>query len=114
MNLTPVTLHIDMHYASALFRYQKEFVFKYREHTVFACIDDKHKVKVGELGYPVAMVERGKSVLVGSRRTDFHGNRSKCDKSVKFGTKLYFTMLTEKRRDTRNLNIFMAAILDFK
>lgn len=56
--------HIDMHYASAVFRYQKEFALQYKDHTTFVCMDDKHKVKVGEPGYPVATVERGKSVLV--------------------------------------------------
>ena len=30
----------------------------------FVCQDDKHSIKVGEPGYPVAAVERGKQVLV--------------------------------------------------
>ena len=29
-----------------------------------ACLDDKHKIKIGEPGFPVAAVERGKRVLV--------------------------------------------------
>ena len=37
----------------------------YRDKATFLCVDDKHKVKVGEPGHPVAAVERGKSVLVG-------------------------------------------------
>jgi hypothetical protein len=56
--------HVDSHYASALFRYLKEFAVKFRDDVCFVCMDDKHKVKVGEPGSPVAMVERGKSVLV--------------------------------------------------
>lgn len=32
----------------------------------FACQDDKHSIKVGEPGFPVAAVERGKQVLVGT------------------------------------------------
>ena len=56
--------HIDSHYASAVFRYQKEFAIKYRDHCYFVCMDDKHTVKVGEPQYPVAAVERGKQVLV--------------------------------------------------
>ena len=56
--------HIDCHYASALFRYEKEFAIKFRSFTSFVCQDDKHSIKVGEPGYPVAAVERGKQVLV--------------------------------------------------
>lgn len=56
--------HIDMHYASALFRYLKEFAFKYKDDTTFVCMDDKHTMKIGEPGYPLAAVERGKQVLV--------------------------------------------------
>lgn len=54
--------HIDMHYASALFRYLKEFAFKYKDDTTFVCMDDKHTMKIGEPGYPLAAVERGKQV----------------------------------------------------
>lgn len=54
--------HIDAHYASAVFRYEKEFCVKFREITTFICEDDKHTIKVGD---PVAAVERGKKVLVG-------------------------------------------------
>ena len=55
--------HEDAHYASALFRYEKEMAIKFRSHTAFVSMDDKHKVPVGEPGYPVACVERGKKVL---------------------------------------------------
>ena len=45
-------------------------------------------------------------------KSDFYENRSKCDKSVKFGTKLHHTMLNKKKdQDTRNLDSFAAAIL---
>lgn len=56
--------HIDMHYASSIFRYHKEFAIKYKDFCNFVCMDDKHKLKVGEPGYPVASVERGKQVIV--------------------------------------------------
>ena len=56
--------HVDMHYASALFRYLKEFCVKCRDNTNFVCMDDKHTMKVGEPGYSVAAIERGKPVLV--------------------------------------------------
>lgn len=57
--------HVDAYYASAVFRYQKEFCVKFRDVTTFICQDDKHTVKVGEPGYPLAAVERGKRVIVG-------------------------------------------------
>ena len=57
--------HVDAHYASAVFRYEKEFCVKFREHTTFFCEDDKHTIKVGEPGFPVAAAERGKRVIVG-------------------------------------------------
>lgn len=56
--------HIDMHYASAIFRYLKEFAIQHKPFCNFVCMDDKHKLKVGEPGYPVATVERGKQVIV--------------------------------------------------
>ena len=56
--------HIDAHYASALFRYEKEFAVRYRDYSTMVSMDDKHTVKVGEPGCPVAGVERGKQVLV--------------------------------------------------
>ncbi|CAB5394997.1 unnamed protein product [Rhizophagus irregularis] len=57
--------HSDVHYASALFRYEKEFAVKFRNIANLIFLDDKHHCKVGEPGFPVAAVERGKSVVVG-------------------------------------------------
>ena len=51
--------HPDSHYAAALFRYQREFAIKFKSHSNFVCLDDKHRAKVGEPGFPVAAVERG-------------------------------------------------------
>ena len=48
------------------FRYLREFSIERREECVLLCVDDKHKIKVGEPGYPVAAIDRGKSVLVGA------------------------------------------------
>ena len=56
--------HVDVHYASAIFRYLKEFGVTFREYLTFASLDDKHTVKMGEPKYPVAAVERGRQVLV--------------------------------------------------
>ncbi|GBC32615.2 hypothetical protein GLOIN_2v1880501 [Rhizophagus irregularis DAOM 181602=DAOM 197198] len=62
--------HQDAHYASALFRYEKEFAVKFREITNMIFLDDKHRCKVGEPGFPVAAIERGKKVVV-SKDTTF-------------------------------------------
>ncbi|KAI8487989.1 hypothetical protein Bbelb_344370 [Branchiostoma belcheri] len=62
--------HVDAHYAAAIFKYLKSFAVKFREYTALVFMDDKHGIKVGEPGYPVAAVGRGKSVLV-SRDTVF-------------------------------------------
>lgn len=66
--------HEDAHYASALFRYQKEMAIKYRSHSTFVSLDDKHKVPLGEPGYPVASVERGKKVLVSVEKSFMVGD----------------------------------------
>ncbi|KAJ8043479.1 hypothetical protein HOLleu_10577 [Holothuria leucospilota] len=57
--------HPDTYYASAIFRYQKEFAIRIRNSCTFICEDDKHTVKVGEPNFPVAAVERGRQVIVG-------------------------------------------------
>ena len=59
---------IDVHYASAIFRYLKEFGVTFREYLTFASLDNKHTVKVGEPKYPVAAVERGRQVLVSKNK----------------------------------------------
>ena len=56
--------HVDSHYASASFRYMREYSITVREYCAFVCLDDKHKIKVGEPGYPVAATERGRRVPV--------------------------------------------------
>ena len=61
--------HPDEHYYAALFRYQCELAVKYRELSTFICINDKHRIKIGEPGYPVAAVERGRQVIVSQTET---------------------------------------------
>ena len=56
--------HQDAHYAAAIFRYMRELAVKLRERASLVCMDDKHAIKIGEPGVPVAAVDRGKSVLV--------------------------------------------------
>ena len=56
--------HCDSHYAAAIFRYMREMALMFKSYTAFVCLDDKHRVKVGEPGYPLAAAERGRRVLV--------------------------------------------------
>ncbi|XP_070563443.1 uncharacterized protein [Ptychodera flava] len=58
--------HQDAHYASAIFKYLKEFCVKFRDHTVLLCVDDKNQIPVGEPGVPLAAVGRGKQTVVQS------------------------------------------------
>ena len=58
--------HEDTHYAACIFRYMREYAILFGRFSVLACLDDKHKVKVGEPGFPVAAAERGRQVLVRS------------------------------------------------
>ena len=61
--------HPDEHYCAGLFRYQREFALKFRDFTNFVCVDDKHRVKVGQPGFPVAATERGREVIVSLNET---------------------------------------------
>ena len=47
-----------------MFQYQKEYSILVKEHCNFLSIDDKHKIKIGEPGFPVAAADRGKQVIV--------------------------------------------------
>lgn len=46
-----------------VFHYQQEYTVSVKEHSMFVCLYDKHKIKVGEPGFPVAAAERGRQVL---------------------------------------------------
>ena len=56
--------HVDSHYAAAYFRYMREYAIMMREYCLFVCLDDKHKVKIGEPDFPVTSAERGRRVPV--------------------------------------------------
>ena len=56
--------HIGAHYAAEIFCYMREYALELREYCAFACLDDKHKLKVGEPNCPVAAAERGRQVPV--------------------------------------------------
>ena len=61
--------HMDSHYCAAIFRYVREYAVLFRDSSLFLCLDDKHRVKVGEPGTPVAAAERGKQVLVSTSQS---------------------------------------------
>lgn len=56
--------HHQQHYEAATFRYIREYALMVREYCLLICLDDKHKIKVGEPGCPVATAERGRRVPV--------------------------------------------------
>ena len=56
--------HVDAHYAAAIFRYMREYALMLHDVCAFVCLDDKHKIKIGEPSCPVAAAERGWRVSV--------------------------------------------------
>ena len=62
--------HPDANYAVVCFRYMRKFAQKLCFFLCsFICLDDKHKIKIGEPGYPLASAVRGKKVSVRSDET---------------------------------------------
>ena len=57
-------LHIDEHYCAAIFHYLREYALLFKRQSLLICLDDKHRLKVGEPGFPVAAAERGRRVIV--------------------------------------------------
>ena len=56
--------HPDVHYASALFRYEKEFAVKFSKITNLIFLNDKYHYKVNKPEFPVITVERKKKVVI--------------------------------------------------
>ena len=56
--------HEDEHYAAAVFQHLREYVIHCKDYSTMVCIDDKHRLKVGEPGFPVATAECGRKVIV--------------------------------------------------
>jgi len=44
--------HVDAHYCAAISRYMREYALLVRDLAIFVSLDDKHRIKVGEPGYP--------------------------------------------------------------
>ena len=55
----------DLHYNNAIFSFLKTRAKQYAKSTTFVTADAKCKVPVGEPGFPIAAVARGKKVIVG-------------------------------------------------
>ena len=70
--------HPDSHYCAAIFRYIRDYAIKYRDIALFVRLDDKHHIKVGESGFPVAAAERGCQVIVSSQDTFAVGDHDSC------------------------------------
>ena len=47
----------------------REYAVLHRDQCRLVSLDDKHRIKIGEPGFPVAAAERGKQVLVGPGET---------------------------------------------
>ena len=58
----------DAHYARTVYKFLKERAIKHRLNTVFFNGDAKCKISVGEPGFPLAAVARGKKVIIGSNQ----------------------------------------------
>ena len=61
--------HDDDHYANAIFKYTREYAVNVPDHCSFICTDDKHKISVGEPGFPLSTLPRRRRVLVGLNKT---------------------------------------------
>ncbi len=61
--------HPDSHYCAVIFRYMRDYAARFSHIFLFACIDDKHSIKVGEPGFPVSAAERGRQVILLSNDT---------------------------------------------
>ena len=55
----------DAHYANAVYKFMRQRAMKNRQNVAFFSADAKCKVSIGEPGYPIAAVSRGKKVVVG-------------------------------------------------
>ncbi|XP_074641196.1 uncharacterized protein LOC141898942 [Tubulanus polymorphus] len=60
--------HPDVHYCHAMFKYLREMAIMFRNLCVMVCLDDKHKIKLGEPKFLVAACERGRQVLVAGNK----------------------------------------------
>ena len=64
--------HIDEHYCAAIFRYLQEYGLAFSDESLLVCLDDKHRLKIGEPGFPVAAAEKGQRVIVSLQEVADH------------------------------------------
>ena len=57
--------HDNTVYAGAVYEYARELAVSIRDLVSFICTDDKHKISVGEPGFPITALPRRPRVLVG-------------------------------------------------
>ena len=61
--------HDDDHYAKAIFKYACEYAVSIRDICSFVCTDDKHKISMGELNFPLVALPHGRRVLVANNES---------------------------------------------
>ena len=57
--------HDNDHYANTIYKYTQQNAIDIRDLASFKCTDDKHKISLGEPGFPLSALPRGRRVLVG-------------------------------------------------
>ena len=62
------TENVDSHYTTEIYSFLQKRASEHAENTVMVSADAKCKVSVGEPGFPIAAVSRGKQVEVGKMK----------------------------------------------
>ena len=57
--------HDDVHYAGSVYKFAREYAVSICDLVSFICTNNKHKISVGEPGFPVATLPCGHRVLAG-------------------------------------------------
>ena len=57
-------VHDDVHYTGAVYKYARGYAVSVHDLVSFICTNNKHKILVGESGFPVAALPHGCRVLV--------------------------------------------------
>ena len=62
--ITWVDFLLNVYNAGAVYKYTKEYAVSIRDLASFVCTDNKHKILVGEPGFPIAALPRGRRLLI--------------------------------------------------
>ena len=57
------------HCCACIYKYLRSMAVEWSDISSFICTDDKHKVPIGEPGYPLSALPRGKRVLVATNES---------------------------------------------